>query len=142
MIYISKSEEETENLGFELAKSINLNNLPIVIRLSGDLGSGKTTFVRGFLRFFNIKHVRSPSFIIVNEYKYQDIFIYHMDFYRLSLKEVLEIDFNEILKRRSIVLIEWCPRELEFQNLIDIYFEIISENQRALKFIYYENKRT
>ncbi|MCS7244716.1 MAG: tRNA (adenosine(37)-N6)-threonylcarbamoyltransferase complex ATPase subunit type 1 TsaE [candidate division WOR-3 bacterium] len=135
MIYISKSEEETENLGFQLARSINLNNLPIVIRLFGDLGSGKTTFARGFLKFFNIKHIRSPSFVIVIEYKYQDIFIYHMDFYRLSFKEVVNFDFSEILKKKSIVLIEWCPKEFEFQNSIDVYFEIISENERTLKFM-------
>ncbi|MEO0145095.1 MAG: tRNA (adenosine(37)-N6)-threonylcarbamoyltransferase complex ATPase subunit type 1 TsaE [candidate division WOR-3 bacterium] len=135
MIFISRSEEETEKLGYEFAKNLKLEKFPMVIKLYGGLGSGKTTFTRGFLKFFNIKNVRSPSFTIINEYTFKDIKIYHMDFYRLENVEIEKLGIDEIINKKAILIIEW-PEKLnfEFENFIDIHFEILSETERRISF--------
>ncbi len=134
MRYITKSYEETENLGYEFAKTLKLEKLPIVIKLFGDLGSGKTTFVRGFLRFFNIYNVRSPSFTIINEYKINDFIIYHIDLYRLYSNEIENLGIDELFERKAILIVEWPDNtNLKFENEINIYFEIISESEREIK---------
>ncbi len=134
MTYITRSYEETENLGYEFARTLKFKGLPIVIKLFGDLGSGKTTFVRGFLKFFNIYDVRSPSFTIINEYKVEDLVIYHIDFYRLSANEIEKLGIDELLTRKAILIVEWPSNaNLEFENEINIYFEIISESERKIK---------
>lgn len=85
--YITNNEQETEQFAYDIAKKINNNS---IIVLCGDLGVGKTRFVRGVARFFGIeKQVSSPTFTIVNEYTTtlnNDIIdkIFHFDVYRLS----------------------------------------------------------
>ncbi len=77
-----------------------------VLALSGDLGSGKTTFVRGFMTGFGVRRrIASPTFTIVKNYKN----IYHIDCYRLKKpKELLDLGIKEIFKNpQNIVLIEW-----------------------------------
>ncbi|MEO0203122.1 MAG: tRNA (adenosine(37)-N6)-threonylcarbamoyltransferase complex ATPase subunit type 1 TsaE [candidate division WOR-3 bacterium] len=135
MIYFTKSEEETENLGCEFAKSLKLEKFPIVIRLYGDLGSGKTTFVRGFLKFFKIENVRSPSFTIINEYKTNSLKIYHIDFYRLENADIGNLGIDEIISKKAILIIEWPEKlNIQFENAIDIHFEILSEIERKISF--------
>ncbi len=130
---ITKSEEETQKLAYEFAKKLNLNQLPIIIRLIGEVGSGKTTFTRGFLKFFNVENVRSPSFTIINEYKVNGLKIYHIDFYRLRGFEFENLGIDEILMKKAIIIIEWPQNiSLNFEKTIDINFEILSENERKI----------
>ena len=103
--YISNNEDETKEIGFNLAKK--LKNGDIVI-LSGDLGSGKTKFTEGFLTYFGLEdEISSPTFTIVNEYSKNDINIYHFDVYRLEdLDEFYAIGGSEYFEK-GICLIEW-----------------------------------
>ena len=80
--YISKSEEDTINFAMNFAKS--LKNGDIVV-LTGELGSGKTKFTEGILKYFGLENeISSPTFTIVNEYSNDDVNIYHFDVYRLE----------------------------------------------------------
>ena len=82
MIYISNSESQTINFALELSKKVKLGT---VIALIGNLGSGKTTFTKGFAKGLNIKeHVGSPTFKIVSEYEGKHFNLYHIDSYRLN----------------------------------------------------------
>lgn len=140
-IIISKSEKETISTGKEYAKSI----LPgEVIGLKGNLGSGKTQFVKGVGKYFNVKDViNSPTFLIVNQYNGTDpkskknIIINHFDLYRLHYKEELEtIGFTDYINQNSICIIEWC--ELAEEYLLDGFKEVIfdfgiKDNERIIK---------
>lgn len=147
--FISNSEEETQNIGIWLAEKIlkSKRKKITVLALIGELGSGKTTFVRGFLKFFGIKEfIQSPSFLIIKEYKINPKSkiqnsklkkIFHIDCYRLKKpKEILYLGFKELLKEKNaIVLIEWAEKILKFlpKNTIKIYFEHLQKNKRKIK---------
>lgn len=103
--FVSNSEEETINFASNFASNLKRGNIVI---LSGELGSGKTKFVQGILKHFNIENeISSPTFTIVNEYKTKDINIYHFDLYRLSdIEEFYGIGGNEYLEN-GICIFEW-----------------------------------
>ena len=103
--FISKNENDTKNFARKLASKLKKND---VIVLTGELGSGKTKFVEGFLSFFGLEdEISSPTFTIVNEYKKDDINIYHFDVYRLEdSSEFYEIVGEEYFEN-GICLIEW-----------------------------------
>jgi tRNA threonylcarbamoyladenosine biosynthesis protein TsaE len=111
MIIHSKSAEDTIKEGEKYASGINPGD---VLGLDGELGTGKTRFVKGICNYFKVREVvNSPTFIIVNEYRgMQDdgseLKIYHFDLYRLeSPDELGTIGFDEYINGRSVVLIEW-----------------------------------
>jgi len=107
--FLSRSPEETERLGEGLAKRLQAGD---VVALSGELGTGKTTLVRGIARGLGVKEdeVASPSFTIINEYPSSPP-LYHIDFYRLErLEELTEIGYWEYLEGEGIVVIEWADR--------------------------------
>ncbi|MBK7381105.1 MAG: tRNA (adenosine(37)-N6)-threonylcarbamoyltransferase complex ATPase subunit type 1 TsaE [Ignavibacteriales bacterium] len=93
----------------ELAKSYseNISDSEVVV-LNGELGSGKTFFIKHLLKCFGVQNVSSPTFAIVNEYTARFNF-YHFDFYRINKEnELIEIGFNDYLTaENSVVLIEW-----------------------------------
>ncbi len=103
--YITKNEQETEALGAEFAK-----NLPggSVIAMYGDLGAGKTAFVRGMAKGLGLTcRVTSPTFTIVNEYL-GDRELIHFDMYRLqSADELFDIGWEDYLSRGAICAVEW-----------------------------------
>lgn len=103
--FISNSETDTINFARNLAS--NLKKSDIVI-LTGELGSGKTKFVEGFLSFFGLENeISSPTFTIVNEYTTKNFPIYHFDVYRLEdSSEFYEIGGEEYFQK-GICLIEW-----------------------------------
>ena len=108
---ITHSPEETEQVGFELAKEIEATpSLPSFIALYGDLGVGKTAFVRGFTRFFSPNAlVRSPTFALVNEYPTNSSRrVFHFDMYRITDEDDLySIGYYDYLDDGSICLVEW-----------------------------------
>ena len=108
---ITHSPEETELVGFELAKETEKNSsLPSFIALYGDLGVGKTAFVRGFTKVFSPNAlVRSPTFALVNEYPTKCTRrVFHFDMYRITDEDDLySIGYYDYLNDGSICLVEW-----------------------------------
>lgn len=104
--YITSSEKETFALGEELAKELNEG---AVVALSGDLGCGKTAFVKGVVSYFgNSEDVTSPTFTLVNEYD-GEMPVYHFDVYRLENASVDECDWmDDYLFGEGVCLIEWA----------------------------------
>ena len=101
--FLSRSPEETARLGEGLAKRLRAGD---VVALSGELGAGKTTLVRGIARGLGAKgeEVASPSFTIINEYPGSPP-LYHIDFYRLErLEELTEIGYWEYLGGERVSL--------------------------------------
>lgn len=103
--FVSKSEKDTKDFAKSLATYLNRDD---VIVLTGDLGSGKTKFTEGILSYFSLENeISSPTFTIVNEYKKNNINIYHFDVYRLEdSSEFYEIGGEEYFGN-GICLIEW-----------------------------------
>ena len=103
--YITNSEEETKEFAKEFAKKLKIGD---VVILSGDLGSGKTKFVEGVLSNFGLENeISSPTFTIVNEYKKDDINIYHFDVYRLEDSDEFYAIGREEYFEKGICSIEW-----------------------------------
>lgn len=99
-----KSEEETAKLASEFADGISAGD---VIVLNGQLGAGKTFFVKQTLLKLGIDTVNSPSFAIINEYKGK-IKYYHADFYRLkNIGELYDIGWQDYLNDEAVLFIEW-----------------------------------
>ncbi len=105
MDYITKTVEETEDAGYNLAKGLKAGT---VVALYGDLGAGKTAFVRGMAKGLNSpSRVTSPTFTIVNEYS-GDLPLFHFDMYRLgSSDELFDIGWEDYLIRGGICVVEW-----------------------------------
>lgn len=103
--FISKSEEDTKKFAKQLASVLKKQD---VIVLTGDLGSGKTKFTEGILSYWGLENeISSPTFTIVNEYRKDNICIYHFDVYRLEdSSEFYEIGGEEYFEN-GICLIEW-----------------------------------
>ena len=103
--FISHSEEDTISFANEFASKLNSNS---IIVLSGDLGSGKTKFTEGILKYFGLEdEISSPTFTIVNEYDANNQKIYHFDLYRLSdIDEFYAIGGEEYLQN-GICIFEW-----------------------------------
>jgi tRNA threonylcarbamoyladenosine biosynthesis protein TsaE len=122
----SNSEEETFEIGRAFGKTLSGNS---VVSFYGDLGAGKTEFVKGICEELGVKKlVTSPTFSLMNKYEYsyhgnQGI-IYHIDLYRIKSKEELfEIGFNEcVFSEDAIKLVEWADNADGFlpENRINI----------------------
>lgn len=112
----STSPQDTESVGEQLAQSI-LNNtaLPRFVALFGDLGVGKTAFVRGFTRAIApTARVKSPTFALVNEYRGKECSVFHFDMYRIQDDdELYSIGFYDYADRNGICLTEWSEN-IEF----------------------------
>ena len=106
MKIISKCEADTERAGEALARSLPGGS---VVALYGDLGAGKTAFVRGMARGLGLDcRVSSPTFTIVNEYSGGGRELLHFDMYRLSgAQELLDIGWDDYLARGSVCAVEW-----------------------------------
>ena len=105
MHFISKCEEDTIDFASKIATKLNKKD---IIVLTGELGSGKTKFVQGILKYFGLENqISSPTFTIVNEYYSDKINIYHFDVYRLAdIDEFYAIGGDEYFEK-GICLIEW-----------------------------------
>ena len=103
--FISKCEQDTINFASKFASTLTGND---IIVLSGDLGAGRTKFVQGILKYFNLENeISSPTFTIVNEYNSPDTNIYHFDVYRLAdVDEFYAIGGEEYFSK-GICIIEW-----------------------------------
>lgn len=106
--FVTKSEAETEAVARQLAASLEKGDL---LALYGDMGAGKTAFVRGLVSGILpecVRLVHSPTFAIVNEYAGKELSVYHFDFYRLKDEDDLySIAFYDYLERGGIIVTEW-----------------------------------
>ena len=132
------NEDETAQLAENFANFISQGQ---VIVLIGNLGAGKTFFVKKLLASFGIRNVNSPSFAIVNEYEGK-IKAYHFDFYRLNkIEELYDIGWQDYLNNPDAVLfIEWgnlLPDALPAKR-IEIAITYIDETKRRFEFNKYE----
>ena len=122
--YISQNENDTINFACKLASYLQDGD---IIILSGDLGSGKTKFTQGILRFFSLdSEISSPTFTIVNEYNApNNINIYHFDVYRLAdIDEFYALGGDEYFDN-GICIIEWGEliESILPKNFLKITFE-------------------
>jgi tRNA threonylcarbamoyladenosine biosynthesis protein TsaE len=109
--FATSSERETVEVAKSFAVTLQRGD---VVALSGELGTGKTRFVKGICEAFHTRHeVTSPSFVILNRYEGVDgrgaeLLIYHLDLYRVrSREEIYDIGFEEFFYGNGICLIEW-----------------------------------
>lgn len=102
---VVNSEEETRDLACKYAAGLQAGD---VVVINGELGTGKTFFIREAAGFFNAGSVSSPTFALVNEYT-GVIKIYHFDFYRINrIEELYDIGFEDYLNDSdAIIFIEW-----------------------------------
>ena len=128
------SEKKTEQLAYKFSKKIKPGD---VIFFLGEIGVGKTTFIRYLINSFQkdnklkLTEVPSPTFNLLNEYQIKDIRIYHYDLFRIkSADEIKNLGlFHEI--KNVIVLIEW-PQIIKEKpkNLIELVFEYKKDHQK------------
>ncbi len=136
--FLSSSEEETQNIAKELSEKFIPGDF---IALIGNLGSGKTFFVKKFCESIGIQIASSPSFAIVNEYSLNKR-IYHFDFYRVkNATELIDLGFYEYLKDDDAILFaEWAdmfPEVLPHKRY-ELKFQFIDDLQRKISLLKYE----
>lgn len=132
--FISKSKEETMQIAKDFARTLNTGD---IVLLDGDLGAGKTVFVKGVTEFFSQgKTIAiSPTFMIVNVYE-SNPEIYHFDLYRIdSIDELDAIGAEEYLFGNGISFVEWPERAAGYFPSSSIKIEIkkINENERLIR---------
>lgn len=103
--FVSNNEKETKDIGFNLASKLREKT---VVILTGDLGSGKTKLIEGFLSFFGLEEeISSPTFTIVNEYDAKDFKIFHFDLYRLADVDEFYAMGGEEYLQNGLCIFEW-----------------------------------
>jgi tRNA threonylcarbamoyladenosine biosynthesis protein TsaE len=130
---ISNNPEETRLIGSEIIRD---TPTATVLSLIGDLGSGKTEFVKGLALGLGIDaEVTSPTFTIIHEYRGGRYPLFHMDFYRLlEERELEEIGFDEYLRAGGICAIEWgdkFPSRLP-RDSIKVFFRMNDDDTREI----------
>lgn len=134
--FTSRSIEDT----MELAENIESEKFPgMVICLDGELGSGKTVFVKGFAKALGIKDtITSPTFSLVKEYFDGEMPLFHMDVYRLEDSNE-NFGLDDYLNQEGVCIIEW-PEMIDSQlpdERLDIKFKVIDDDTRILVFTPY-----
>ena len=129
--YTSRSIDDT----MELAENIESEKFPgMVICLEGELGSGKTVFVKGFAKSLGISEtITSPTFTLIKEYNSGEMPLYHMDVYRIEESDGT-IGFNDYFNKDAISIIEWAEmiKEELPEERLEIEFRLVDENTRIL----------
>ena len=132
MEYITNSEKETETIGEQFGRRVKDGT---VVAMFGDLGAGKTAFVRGMARGMGLDcRVPSPAFTIVNEYLGQRELI-HFDMYRLSdADELFDIGWEDYLNRGAVCAVEWSEKVQDafFGDEITVRIEKLSDTERKI----------
>ena len=134
---VSRSSRRTMNLGKRLGRLVQGSE---IIGLVGELGAGKTCFVRGFAEGIGVGKeawVRSPTFTLINEYTGR-LAVYHIDLYRVSAPEQQEgLDLRGYLYGDGVSLIEWfdCLRTDKADEYLEISFTHLGGAERELRFI-------
>ncbi|MCL1793889.1 MAG: tRNA (adenosine(37)-N6)-threonylcarbamoyltransferase complex ATPase subunit type 1 TsaE [Oscillospiraceae bacterium] len=135
--FFSDSEQETEEIGFALAKKDKIK-FGDIVALKGDLGAGKTAFTRGLAKFFSPSlRVVSPTFSILNEYKTTAGRILHFDMYRIESEEdLLSTGFYDCLGGGDLIVIEWFEKISDFfgENTVNVEIAKLRGDKRKIVF--------
>jgi tRNA threonylcarbamoyladenosine biosynthesis protein TsaE len=133
--FISNSPADTLQLGEQIGKALPAG---AVIGLDGDLGAGKTQFVKGLARGLGVTEpVLSPTFALLHIYTSGRLPVYHIDFYRLDEHaQIIGAGLAEYLEPDGVAVIEWCDRwKGEWpKNFRRFHFENLEENQRRISY--------
>lgn len=133
-MFISNSVAETIAAGRTYGRNAAKGD---VYALTGDLGAGKTQFVKGFVAGLDSSaEVTSPTFVLMHEYEDGRLPVYHFDFYRLDNREaVLRIGFDDYVFGEGVSLIEWADRYADLipQEAKWLSFELKGENTRVIR---------
>ena len=115
MLFHTNSAEETEKIGKLLAEKFDTGGIEnAFIALRGEMGVGKTAFVRGFASAFDIRGVKSPTYTVVNEYRGRKK-IYHFDMYRIESEDDLySIGYDEYISSNAYSIVEWSENITDF----------------------------
>lgn len=130
---ITHDEDET----IAVAQNIESEKFPnMVICLTGDLGSGKTIFTKGFAEALGIdENITSPTFNIIKEYTTGEMNLYHMDLYRLN-GDVKNLGLEEYFTKGGVVIIEWADLIEDYlpEERLDVKIKVVDEDTRILIF--------
>jgi len=132
---ITKNEEETKELAKKVAEKVKKGG---VVCLFGDLGTGKTTFTKGFAQALGIDSfsIKSPTYTYIRDYELGKNHLYHVDLYRLeTVDELLLQEIEEFLiNKNNIMIIEWADKLKDHlpKDRIDICLEYLDENSRKV----------
>jgi tRNA threonylcarbamoyladenosine biosynthesis protein TsaE len=138
--YVTHSAAETTALGRELSAQLAP---PKLVVLTGDLGAGKTTLIKGIAEGFDAAQqddVTSPTFTLVHEYRGPEVSVYHVDLYRVDTQRELEtLGLDDLMDDRSVMLIEWGEKFPRFQRErdVEIRIERLNETDRRIVFLEY-----
>lgn len=131
-VRLTGSEPETERAGEELGRRLDRGK---VILLYGDLGAGKTAFVRGLARGLGIvaDEVASPTFTIVQEHAGPRAILYHVDLYRLEPAEIDDLGLDDLIAADDVVAIEWADRwGHRPEDAIEVHLEHAGDDRRRI----------
>ncbi len=136
MKIISYSRNDTLAIAKSLAKNISPAD---IIGLFGELGSGKTVFVKGFASGLGIQpdHIISPTFILIRQHRGR-LDLFHFDLYRLDTPDdILKLGYEEYLYGEGVSVIEWAQRLgcLLPKEMLKIRIKILGKNKRCLEFL-------
>lgn len=130
----TKNPDQTRHLGRICGELLTQGS---VIALIGDLGTGKTVFVKGVAQGVGViddKEITSPSFVLVNEYQGR-LPVYHVDLYRLHhMREVEDLGWEELISSPGVTLIEWAEKVLTLlpKERMEVHFEWVNAVERTL----------
>lgn len=130
-VFYSTGPEETRRLGSIFVKSLKPGT---AVCLTGELGAGKTTFIKGMAEGMGIRDkIKSPTFIIVREYPQKNF--YHFDLYRINKRQFLNLDMNRYFTENSICVLEWAEKikSLWREDFIRIKILHKGQNDRTIR---------
>ena len=131
-VFETASERETEQVGEDLGRTLARGT---ALLLYGQLGAGKTAFIRGLARGLGAdpEEVSSPTFTIVQEYAGSSAALHHIDLYRLEPAEIEDLGLDDLLDGGSIVAIEWADRwPGRPRDAIEIRIEAAGDDRRLI----------
>lgn len=132
---ISTSPAQTRKIGEQVGEYLKKGD---IVTLYGTLGSGKTTLTQGIAQGLGVtpnQYVRSPSFVLINEYKGK-LPVYHIDLYRLMPEEIYQLGSEEYLFGKGVCIIEWAEKMYNLlpENVLSVRLELLTRNnERKLK---------
>ena len=132
-VLISRSPDQTRIVAADFAKTLIAGS---VVKLIGDLGSGKTEFIKGLATGLNCENVvTSPTFTLIHEYRGGRLPLFHMDLYRLNHEaELDEIGFEDYLRAGGICAVEWADKFADRMpsDSAEVVLTILENNTRRI----------
>ncbi len=136
----SESPAQTERIAADLAGRIVASEprrRAAVVALEGELGAGKTVFVRGFARALGVRRpIKSPTFLIMRQYAARGLVLCHLDCYRITgARELAPLGFRELLEDpRNVVLVEWAERVRRAlpRGTVRVHIDHVGPHERAI----------